>query len=118
MGRVCYPHSLGVFYQSLTRYLGFPHYGDEYKVMGLAPYGQPSRLKEMRQVVLLNSDGTLRSIRTGSAIATNSFNSMREHLVYRYVHASARAIVGAAPAAAGPTGIAPPRHRSCNPGNV
>ena len=30
-------------YQALTRYLGFPHYGDEYKVMGLAPYGRPSR---------------------------------------------------------------------------
>ena len=36
-----FPHSLGVFYQALTQYLGFPHYGDEYKVMGLAPYGAP-----------------------------------------------------------------------------
>ena len=34
-----FPHSLGIFYQALTQYLGFPHYGDEYKVMGLAPYG-------------------------------------------------------------------------------
>ena len=40
-GRVYFPHSLGIFYQALTQYLGFPHYGDEYKVMGLAPYGQP-----------------------------------------------------------------------------
>ena len=39
----CYfPHSLGIFYQALTQYLGFPHYGDEYKVMGLAPYGEPA----------------------------------------------------------------------------
>ncbi len=37
-----FPHSLGIFYQALTQYLGFPHYGDEYKVMGLAPYGQPA----------------------------------------------------------------------------
>ena len=36
-GRVLFPHSLGIFYQALTQYLGFPHYGDEYKVMGLAP---------------------------------------------------------------------------------
>ncbi len=36
---VIYPHSAGIFYTSLTQYLGFPHYGDEYKVMGLAPYG-------------------------------------------------------------------------------
>ena len=37
--RVYFPHSLGVFYQALTQYLGFTNYGDEYKVMGLAPYG-------------------------------------------------------------------------------
>ena len=39
--KVYFPHSLGIFYQALTQYLGFPHYGDEYKVMGLAPYGEP-----------------------------------------------------------------------------
>ena len=47
-GRVLFPHSLGIFYQAITQYLGFPHYGDEYKVMGLAPYGQPSYLSQMR----------------------------------------------------------------------
>ena len=41
-GRVFFPHSLGVFYQAITQYLGFPKYGDEYKVMGLAPYGRDS----------------------------------------------------------------------------
>src|SRR5262249_28308856 len=41
-GRIFFPHSLGIFYQALTQYLGFPHYGDEYKVMGLAPYGKPT----------------------------------------------------------------------------
>ena len=40
-GRVYFPHSLGVFYEAMTQFLGFPHYGDEYKVMGLAPYGEP-----------------------------------------------------------------------------
>lgn len=57
-GRVLFPHSLGIFYQALTQYLGFPHYGDEYKVMGLAPYGQPSYLPQMRGVVGLNADGS------------------------------------------------------------
>ena len=52
-GRVYFPHSLGIFYQALTQYLGFPHYGDEYKVMGLAPYGEPAYLAEMRQIVRL-----------------------------------------------------------------
>src|SRR5262245_63435157 len=56
-GRVYFPHSLGVFYQALTQYLGFPHYGDEYKVMGLAPYGVPRYLEQMRRIVLLREGG-------------------------------------------------------------
>jgi carbamoyltransferase len=56
-GRVYFPHSLGIFYQALTQYLGFPHYGDEYKVMGLAPYGRASFLKAMEEIVQLHSDG-------------------------------------------------------------
>ena len=56
-GRVHFPHSLGTFYQALTQYLGFPHYGDEYKVMGLAPYGRASFLDAMRNIVHLVSDG-------------------------------------------------------------
>jgi carbamoyltransferase len=40
-GRVHFPHSLGIFYQALTQYLGFPHYGDEYKVMGSHPMACP-----------------------------------------------------------------------------
>ncbi len=57
-GRVYFPHSLGMFYSALTQYLGFPHYGDEYKVMGLAPYGEPTLLEKMRKIVLLQNDGT------------------------------------------------------------
>ncbi len=56
-GRVYFPHSLGIFYQALTQFLGFPHYGDEYKVMGLAPYGKPTHVEQLRRVVLLESDG-------------------------------------------------------------
>ena len=39
--RVYFPHSLGIFYQAMTQYLGFHSYGDEYKVMGLSAYGIP-----------------------------------------------------------------------------
>ena len=56
-GQVYFPHSLGIFYQALTQYLGFPHYGDEYKVMGLAPYGKPTRMDEMRKIVRLKAGG-------------------------------------------------------------
>ena len=54
------PHSLGIFYQALTQYLGFPNYGDEYKVMGLAPYGEPRVMGKMRRIVNLEGDGTFR----------------------------------------------------------
>jgi carbamoyltransferase len=57
-GRVYFPHSLGIFYEALTQYLGFQNYGDEYKVMGLAPYGEPCFLEEMRQIVRLRNDGS------------------------------------------------------------
>jgi carbamoyltransferase len=51
--RVLFPHSLGIFYTTLTQWLGFPHYGDEGKVMGLTPYGDPDRyLPVMRQIAL------------------------------------------------------------------
>ena len=59
-GKVYFPHSLGTFYQAMTQFIGFPHYGDEYKVMGLAPYGEPKFMDEMRQIVLLQDDGSYR----------------------------------------------------------
>ncbi len=48
---VLYPHSIGIFYTAFTQYLGFPHYGDEYKVMGLAPYGSPDYTEKVKQVI-------------------------------------------------------------------
>jgi carbamoyltransferase len=59
-GHVYFPHSLGLFYQAMTQYLGFPCYGDEYKVMGLAPYGEPKYLDRMRRIVILDDDGRYR----------------------------------------------------------
>jgi len=58
--KVLFPHSLGSFYQALTQFIGFPYYGDEYKVMGLAPYGEPKYMDEMRKIVLLKNDGSYR----------------------------------------------------------
>ncbi len=52
LDRVLFPHSLGIFYAAFTQWLGFPHYGDEGKVMGLAPYGDPERyLPALREVI-------------------------------------------------------------------
>ena len=52
-----FPVSAGLFYTAFTQYLGFPHYGDEYKVMGLAPYGEPKYLEEIRQILQFDDDG-------------------------------------------------------------
>ena len=46
-----FPVSMGLFYTAFTQFLGFPYYGDEYKVMGLSPYGSPDYLKEMRSIM-------------------------------------------------------------------
>ena len=56
-GGVYFPHSLGVFYEAMTQFIGFPHYGDEYKVMGLAPYGEPRFVDQMKSFVRLKDDG-------------------------------------------------------------
>ena len=60
LGRVYFPHSLGIFYQAMTQFLGFPHYGDEYKVMGLAPYGRARFLQQLREIVSLVDNGSFR----------------------------------------------------------
>jgi carbamoyltransferase len=60
LGRVHFPHSLGLFYQAVTQLLGFWDFGDEYKVMGLAPYGEPSEVAAMRRIVQLLPDGGYR----------------------------------------------------------
>ena len=52
-----FPHSLGLFYTAITQYLGFTRYGDEFKVMGLASYGEPEYLDEMREIVQLRKQG-------------------------------------------------------------
>ncbi len=57
-GRVFFPHSLGLFYQAITQYLGFWNYGDEYKVMGLAAYGEPEFLDHMSEIVRIDGGGT------------------------------------------------------------
>ncbi|HBB32897.1 MAG TPA: carbamoyltransferase [Cyanobacteria bacterium UBA8803] len=54
--RTYFPHSLGYLYNAITLYLGFPAYGDEYKVMGLAPYGEPEYLEAFRRIIYPKGD--------------------------------------------------------------
>jgi carbamoyltransferase len=80
-GRIYFPHSLGIFYQALTQYLGFPYYGDEYKVMGLAPYGTPSYMSAMREIVRLEQGGRF-------ALELGYFRHHRERIAYQWLEGS------------------------------
>lgn len=75
--RVYFPHSLGIFYQALTQFLGFPHYGDEYKIMGLAPYGRLTYLEPLRRIVKLEGDG-------GYRLNLDYFRHHREKIEYEW----------------------------------
>ena len=76
-GRVYFPHSLGIFYQALTQYLGFPHYGDEYKVMGLAPYGRLVFVDAIRKILRLLPGG-------GFELDLQFFRHHRENVPYQW----------------------------------
>jgi carbamoyltransferase len=79
--KVYFPHSLGIFYQALTQLIGFPNYGDEYKVMGLAPYGKPTFLPQMREIVRLQKDG-------GFRLNLDYFRHHREKVDHEWEHGS------------------------------
>ena len=53
--KILFPHSLGIFYEAFTQFLGFDNWGDEYKVMGLSSYGAPIYIKEVENVIYLKT---------------------------------------------------------------
>ncbi|HWQ92142.1 MAG TPA: carbamoyltransferase C-terminal domain-containing protein [Clostridia bacterium] len=57
LDRVHVPHSLGFFYTGLCQFIGFERFGEEYKVMGLAAYGQPAYLDLMHELLKLSGGG-------------------------------------------------------------
>ncbi|MEP6714496.1 MAG: carbamoyltransferase C-terminal domain-containing protein [Terriglobia bacterium] len=56
MGSVRFPHSLGIYYTAFTQFLGFPKFGDEYKMMGMSAYGEPRFKDKVGQVVSIVDD--------------------------------------------------------------
>ena len=57
LDRIEFPHSAGLFYTAITQFLGFHRYGEEWKMMGLAPYGKPLYVEQLRQVIHPVADG-------------------------------------------------------------
>ena len=63
LDRVTLPHSLGFFYTAVCQLIGFDRFGEEYKVMGLASYGDDAHADAMRRIVHLPEDGWFRLAR-------------------------------------------------------
>ncbi len=57
-GAIHFPHSIGILYTAVSQWLGFSQYGDEGKVMGLAPYGEPHYVDKLRRILRVQSDNT------------------------------------------------------------
>ena len=55
--KILFPHSLGIFYEAFTQFLGFDNYGDEYKVMGLSSLGKPTELKKIENIISQKKNG-------------------------------------------------------------
>jgi carbamoyltransferase len=100
-GRILFPHSLGIFYQAMTQYLGFPHYGDEYKLMGLAAYGDLSCYHEVRPLLSLRNDGSF-------ALDLKYFRHHNEDIAYEWHGGEPICDVLFSPALIG--GLGPPRN--------
>lgn len=64
-GAIAFPHSLGLYYTAVTQFLGFLKFGDEYKVMGLAAYGEPEQLDTFREIVRFDAGGKSNGFRLG-----------------------------------------------------
>jgi len=74
LGEVNFPHSLGIFYTAVSQWLGFLKYGDEGKVMGLAPFGEPRFVEQMRKLVRVQRDGTFELDVDSFALAAGNAN--------------------------------------------
>jgi carbamoyltransferase len=68
---IAFPHSLGLYYTAVTQYLGFLKFGDEYKVMGLAAYGQPEQLDAFREIVQFDERSKQNGFHLGLAYFTH-----------------------------------------------
>ncbi len=77
-----FPHSLGLLYSAFTYYTGFKVNGGEYKLMGLAPFGKPTYVNEIKKLIDVKNDGTFRlnqdyfNYATGLTMTNDKFNEL------------------------------------------
>ena len=75
--KTIYPHSIGIFYQTFTQFLGFKNYGDEYKVMGLSSYGTPKYTNRLKKIIKFDDKGNFR-------LNLNYFNHHKNSLNFQF----------------------------------
>jgi carbamoyltransferase len=77
-----FPHSLGLLYSAFTYYTGFKVNSGEYKLMGLAPYGNPKYIDKIKQLIDIKEDGSFKldqsffNYATGLTMTNNKFNKL------------------------------------------
>ena len=77
-----FPHSLGLLYSAFTYFVGFKINSGEYKLMGLAPYGNPIYCDKIEKLIDIKNDGTFRlnqsyfNYATGLTMTNNKFNNL------------------------------------------
>ena len=77
-----FPHSLGLLYSAFTYFIGFKVNSGEYKLMGLAPYGNPIYCDKIEKLIDIKNDGTFRlnqsyfNYATGLTMTNNKFNNL------------------------------------------
>src|SRR5882757_209755 len=94
LARVFLPHSLGSFYTMICEFIGYKKYGDEGKVMGLAPYGKDTYCEQVREIIQLNDSAFRLDLsyfmslgsNQGMQIQTDGTVRLARHFSDRMVH--------------------------------
>ena len=79
---ILFPHSLGLLYSAFTYYTGFKVNSGEYKLMGLAPYGEPKFINQIYKLIDIKNDGSFRldqsyfNYSTGLTMTNEKFNKL------------------------------------------
>ncbi len=76
--KILFPHSLGIFYEAMTQFIGFRNYGDEYKLMGLAPYGRPIYQNIIQENILKKNNKNFFKLNL------NYFNHNKSNFSYKF----------------------------------
>ena len=71
-----FPNSLGIFYHAMTQFMGFNNYGDEYKIMGMAAYGNPKYFDLLKNNLFINQNNSFK-------LNLNYFNHQKSN--FRYI---------------------------------